>query len=297
MQFYQLQAFTKVAERKSFSRAAEDIYLSQSTVSSHISSLEKHFGQKLFDRLGKEVVLTPFGERFYYWSTEILKLRDMANWDLKDWTGIVEGNIHIGAGTVPAQFMAPFLISEFIKKYPGISFTLTQNSSEIVAEDLLKGVVDMGILGEKYYSEKIEYIPFLDEKLVLITPRNFKLKEPVSLYQVLDYNFVFRKPGSGTQAVVEKIFKKEGIESAKLNVVAYFNNVQSIKQGVKEGLGISIISEIAAMDYAQSKYINKYELKEIGERRTFYFAYNRQKTLAPFINEFIKFSTREGIFP
>jgi len=296
LQFYQLFAFTRVAEKKSFSKAAEDIYLSQSTVSSHISSLEKHFGQKLFDRLGREVVLTPFGEKLYHWAKEILKLKEMAIWDLKEWTGKVEGIFHIGAGTVPAQFMVPFLTSQFFKKYPGISFTLTQNSSQLVAEEILKGNVDLGILGEKYYPEKIEYIPFLSEKLVLITPPELKLRDPVSIYHVLDYNFIFRKPGSGTQHVVEKFFKKEGLEPGCLNVVAYFNNVQSIKQGVKEGLGVSIISEIAAMDYAQSNFINKYELNEIKERRTFFFAYSRQKTMAPFITEFINFSKEKAIF-
>ncbi|UNC90831.1 selenium metabolism-associated LysR family transcriptional regulator [Candidatus Contubernalis alkaliaceticus] len=287
MQFYQLQAFIKVAEKRSFSRAAEDIFLSQSTVSTHIGSLEKHFGQKLFDRLGKEVTLTPFGEKLFYWAREMIKMRDMALWDLKEWTGKTEGNIHIAASTVPAQFMAPFLISYFVKKYPGIQFTLTQNSSEIVADCLLKGDADLGMLGEKYYSEKIEYIPFLDEKLVLITPADVVFNNPISITEVLDYPFIFRKPGSGTQAVVEKIFKKENIDISRLNVVAYFNNVQSIKQGVKEGVGVSIISEIAAMDYSHSSLINYYHLKELKNRRSFYFAYNRQKTLAPYIQEFI----------
>lgn len=297
MQFYQLNAFIKVAEKKSFSKAAEELYLSQSTVSTHISSLERYFGQKLFDRLAREVVLTPFGKRLFYWSQEIMKTKDMAVWDLKDWTGKVEGNIHIGAGTVPSQFMVPFLISEFIKKYPGINFTLSQNSSELVAEDILQGKIDLGILGEQYYPEKIEYMPYLSEKLVLITPRDIELTEPVSLFELLDYNFILRKAGSGTQHAIEKIFKKEGLELPRLKVVAHFNNVQSIKQGVKEGLGISIISEIAAVDYAHSGYINNYTIKEINERRTFYFAYNNKKTLAPHITEFVNYSREKVIFP
>ncbi len=297
MQFYQLNAFIKVAEKKNFSRAADELYLSQSTVSSHISSLERHFGQKLFDRLGREVVLTPFGEKLFYWSQEIMKAKDMAVWDLKDWTGKVEGSIHIGAGTVPSQFMVPFLISEFLKKYPGISFTLSQNSSEMIAEDILQGKVDMGILGDKYFQEKIEYIPYLSERLVLITPRDVKLTEPVSLFDLLDYNFIMRKAGSGTQHAIEKILKKEGLEMSRLKVVAHFNNVQSIKQGVKEGLGVSIISEIAAGDYARSGYIYQYTLTEINERRTFYFAYNGKKTLAPHTMEFINFSREKVVFP
>lgn len=290
MQLHQLTVFMRVAEKKSFSRAADDIFLSQSTVSTHISGLEKYFGQKLFDRLGKEAVLTPFGERLYHWARELLKLRDMALWDLREWTGKVEGGIRIGAGTVPAQYIAPFLMSRFLIKYPGISYTLSQSSSAEVADSLLRSDVDLGILGEKYYGEKLEYIPLLDEDLVLITPANLTLKEPVSIYSLLNHQFIFRKPGSGTQAVLEKLLKQEGVPFTRLQIIAHFDNVQSIKQAVKEGMGLSIISEIAALDYQQGGFINVYRLQELTEKRMFYFAYNKKRSQAPYVLEFISFS-------
>ncbi len=289
MDFHQLLVFTKVAEKQSFSRAAEDLFLSQSTVSTHIGSLEKHFGQKLFDRLGREVALTPFGEKLHYWAQEILKLQDMAIWDLKEWTGKAEGNISIGAGTVPAQFIAPFLMSRYLLKYPGITFTLTQNSSEAVADSLLKSETDLGMLGEKYYSDRIDYIPLLDENLVLITPPKVILRSPVSIYYLLEHNFIFRKPGSGTQAVLEKILRKQNMSLNKLKVIAYFDNVQSIKQAVKENMGLSIVSEIAALDYKESGFLNVYKLVELKEKRTFYFGYHKKKSLPPYISEFITF--------
>lgn len=289
MQFYQLKAFVKVADRKSFSRAAEDLYLSQSTVSIHVSSLEKYFSQKLFDRLGKEVALTPFGQKMYYWAREILKARESALWELKEWTGKTEGRIHIGGGTVPAQYMLPYLVSQFSKKYPGIEYLVTKNSSQLIAESLLQGETDLGVLGEKYYEDKLDYLPYMEEKLVLITPKETLMDNPVSLFNLLEYPFIFRKAGSGTQAVLEKIFKKEGVNPSKLKVPALFNNVESIKQGVKAGLGFSIISEIAARDYQKIGFLNTYELKEINEKRSFYFACNYRKTMAPYVEEFINF--------
>ena len=290
MQLHQLSVFVRVAEKRSFSKAAEDIFLSQSTVSTHISSLEKHYGQKIFDRLGKEVVLTPFGERLYHWSRELLNLQDMALWDLREWTGKVEGTIRMGAGTVPAQYIAPYLMSQYIIKYPGISFTLSQDSSKAVAESLLKGDVDLGILGEKYFADKLEFIPLLDEKLVLITPASLVLQEPVSIHSLLTHSFVFRKPGSGTQAVLEKLLQQAGVTLNQLKTIAHFDNVQSIKQAVKEGMGLAIISEIAAMDYQQSAFINVYRLKELKEKRMFYFAYNKKRSQPPHTMEFITFS-------
>lgn len=290
MQLHQLAVFMRVAEKKSFSRAAEDIFLSQPTVSNHISNLEKYFGQKIFDRLGKEVVLTPFGERLYRWGQEFLKLQDMALWDLKEWTGKVEGSIRVGAGTVPAQYIAPYLMSQFLIKYPGIKFSLSQSSSQTVAEGLLQGDVDLGILGELYFAEKLEYLPLLAEDLVLITPAYLTLQEPVSIYSLLKQRFIFRKPGSGTQAVLEKMLKEADVPVNRLQAIAYFDNVQSIKQAVKEGMGLSIISEIAATDYRQSGYINAYRLQELTEKRTFYFAYNGKKTQPSYVFEFINFS-------
>ncbi|MBS4025923.1 MAG: LysR family transcriptional regulator [Clostridia bacterium] len=290
MQFQQLFVFTKVVEKNSFSKAAEDIFLSQSTVSNHISNLESYFGLKLFDRLGKEIVLTPFGQKLYHWAQEILKLKEMAIWDLKDWTGKIQGKLSIAASTVPAEYMVPLLISNFRKQYPEVQFSLIQSNSEAVAEVLMKGTAELGILGEKYFPEKIDYIPFIKERLVLITPADLKLKEPVSVNALLDLPFIFRTSGSGTQATVKKILKKYGLHSSSLNIVAYFDSVQSVKQGVKAGLGVSIISEIAAADYANYNLVNSYPLDEIAEKRAFYFAYNSQITLSPLIKEFIDFS-------
>jgi DNA-binding transcriptional LysR family regulator len=294
MQFQQLFVFTKVAEKNSFSKAAEDIFLSQSTVSNHISNLESYFGQKLFDRLGKEIVLTPFGQKLYPWAQEILKLKEMAIWDLKDWTGKIQGKLSIAASTVPAEYMVPLLVSRFRKKYPEVQFTLAQSNSEAVAEILIKGAAEIGILGEKYFPEKIVYIPFMKERLVLITPTDLKPEDPVSVNILIDLPFIFRTAGSGTQATVEKFLKKYGVHSSSLNIVAYFDSVQAVKQGVKAGLGVSIISEIAAADYSKYNLVNSYQLDMITEKRVFYIAYNKQKTLSPLIKEFIDVSLSAG---
>ncbi len=288
MQFHQLVCFVKVVEKKSFSIAAEVLYLSQSTVSTHISSLEKYFGQKVFDRLGKEINLTPFGEKLYQWAKEILQIRENALWDLKDWTGKIQGNINIAASTVPAQYMVPSIIAKFLKKYPQVKFNLTQESSKKTAKSILKGNSDIGMLGEKYFEDKIKYISYTQEKLVLITPSSLKLKDPVHIEDIIEEPFIFRKAGSGTQKVIEKILKQQNIKKERINIIGYFDSVQSIKHGVKEGIGVAIISEIAARDFQKRGLINVNTITEFKEDRIFYLAYNKQKTLSPLAMEFIK---------
>lgn len=287
---HQLEIFTQVAENCSFTKAAQILFLSQSTVSIHISNLEKHFGQNLFDRLGKEVVLTPFGEKLYPWAREMLVLKDKTLWEMRDWTKKIDGHLNIAASTVPAQYAIPFLLAKFLKKYPGIKFVLEQSGSQKVAEKLVKGEAEIGMIGKQYHQDQLIFIPFAEERLVLITPTTLQLRNKISISELLDYPFLFRKSDSGTQATLVRMLNIAGVSLSQLQVVGYFDSVDALKQCVKEGIGISIISAIAALDYVNSKFINAYELAELPEKRMFYFAHHQKRTLSPLAEAFMSFS-------
>ncbi|NTW05256.1 MAG: LysR family transcriptional regulator [Peptococcaceae bacterium] len=297
MLMHQLYIFIRVAEEKSFSKAAESIYLSQSTVSTHIASLEKYFGQKLFDRLGKKVVLNCFGEKLYPWAKEILLLKEKALMDLKDYKIRIEGNIKICASTVPAHYIVPQLISRFSSQNPDIKFTLETYNSKYAAEMLLRGETDLAFLGLRYYTDKLNYLPLTEEKLVLITPLGVEISNTPKLKDLIGYPFLFRKPGSATQMIVEKILKKSGIDVARLKVVSYFDSVQVLMQCVREGLGISIVSEIAASEFMSHNLIKTFELGELSEKREFYLAYNKEKTISPVGKLFMDFCTAQENIP
>jgi len=290
MLLHQLEVFTQVAEKSSFSKAAESLFLSQSTVSTHINNLEKHFGQKLFDRLGKEVVLTPFGQKLYPWAREMLVLKNRALWEMKDWKGKIEGHLTIAASTVPAQYAIPFLLAKFLASYKGIKFILEQSGSEKVAEKLVKGEAEIGLLGKQYNQEQLHFIPFAEEKFVLITPTSLHLSGKPSLADLAGYPFLFRKSDSGTQALLEQMLAMSGVTVSKLNIAGYFDSLEALKESVKEGIGIAIISAIAAIDWVKNKKINAYELAELVEKRSFYFAYHKKRTLSPLAETFIDFS-------
>lgn len=289
MLLHQLEAFINVAEKKSFSKAAEALYLSQSTVSTHISNLEAYYGHKLFDRLGKEIVLTGAGEKLYPLAKEILVLQDKALWVLKENADKIEGQLKIAASTVPAQYIVPKLIAGFSRKYSNIKYSLDLLDSIHVAEKLAKGEADIGLLGYQYLPDKLNFTPLIEEKLVVITPPDCNLPKTLSIKDITAYPFLFRKHGSGTQATLERILQEHKVELAKLHVIGYFDSVQVVKQCVKEGLGISIISEIAAADYVEQNWINVYELQDVSEKRTFYLASNKARILSPLVKEFLSF--------
>lgn len=296
MDLHQLFVFAKVVEHKSFSKAAEDIFLSQSTVSSHIQALERTLNVSLFDRVGREIILTPSGERLYQWALKLLLLKDQAMVDLKGGATELRGMIRIGASSVPGQFMIPKMVKQFREQYPNATFHINQASSKNVADKVLNGSVDFGILGEKYENDKLCYIPLLKENLVLITSKQSNIVGPVFIQDLLNHPFIMRNSDSGTNSLIEKFLKKNKISKDRMNIVAYTENGQTLIQFVLQNIGIAIISEMAASEYYDRNLLTIHHIHEFNEERYFYLVYNLQKTQSMISKLFIE-SAHELIKP
>ncbi|MFS0775574.1 selenium metabolism-associated LysR family transcriptional regulator [Neobacillus sp. 3P2-tot-E-2] len=294
MDLHQLHVFTKVVEHKSFSKAAEDIFLSQSTVSSHIQALERTLNVNLFDRVGREIILTPSGERLYQWALKLLLLKDQAMLDLKEGATELRGMIRIGASSVPGQFMIPKMVKQFRQQYPKATFHINQSSSKNIADKVLNGSVDFGILGEKYDNEKLCYIPLLKEHLVLITSKQSNIVGPVNIQDLLSYPFIMRNSDSGTNSLIEKFLKKNQISKDQMNIVAYTENGQSLIEFVFQEIGIAIISKMAASEYLERNLLTIHEINEFHDERYFYLVYNKNKTQSMLSKLFIE-GAREWI--
>lgn len=287
MDLHQLYIFSKVVEHKSFSKAAEDIYLSQSTVSSHIQSLEKALNATLFDRVGRESILTPYGERLYEWALQLLQLKDQALLDLSEGMTNFRGSIRIASSSVPGQFMIPKMVKKFNKEFPSVTFSIYQSSSKNVVEKVLNGAVDFGILGEKYDNDKLKYTPLLKEKLVLISPKEMNITSPIQIKDIIKYPFVMRNSDSGTNSIFERFLKKDKITKEQINIVAYTDSSQSLIQFVKEGIGLAVISEIAAKEYGDRNYIDINEMEDFDVERYFYLVQHINRTQSIVSKKFI----------
>lgn len=294
MDLHQLYIFTKVAEYKSFSKAADAIYLSQSTVSSHIQSLEKMLNVKVFDRIGREILLTPQGERLYYWAQKLLALKDQAVLDVNKSQTRLDGIIRLGASSVPSQCIVPKLVKKFRGKYANITFSICQSSSKTIADKVLEGTIDAGVIGELYGNDKLEYIPLQKERLVLITAGDkFHIQAPVKMEDIIHLPFILRNSNSGTFSMLKRFLKKKGIKEEHLNVAAYTDTTQSLVEFVRQGIGISIISELAAKEYEASHLFNVYKIEDFQDERFFYLVYNKKKTHSMIAKLFIKMASEE----
>lgn len=294
MDFKQIEAFVYVVRHKSFSKAADAIYLTQPTVSAHISSLEKEIGTKLIDRSSKEIVPTKAGKIFYEYALNLMNTRDKAIFSLSEFTKGLSGRIDIAASTVPSQYIMPQLILEFQKKYKNIFFNLVQLDTNQVIEEILDNGYEIGIVGSKINSDKLEFERLLEDKIVLITPNNEKYNKinsnTISLEELKNENFIFREIGSGTRKEFEKRLIKAGKDPKSINVVAHMNSTEAIKQAVSSGLGVSIVSLISAKDYINFGLIKAFEIKEFDMNRELYLVYHKNRPISPLVNIFKEFS-------
>jgi DNA-binding transcriptional LysR family regulator len=247
MDIHQLKVFISVYKNKSFSKAAKEVFLTQPTVSEHIKILEEDLGCKLFDRIGKTVIPTKEAEILYGYAVDIANKID----NLKDTAQRIKskpaGNLLVGASSIPGTYILPRLISSFKNTYPNISVQVDISDSKQVIENLVSGKFLIGIVGTIINNSKIDYVPFMNDELVIISP-NFIHETDIEPEKILKFPFIIREEGSGTRKEMENLLNELGIDTHDLQIVCTLSSTDAVKQAVKSGLGISILSIHAVKD-------------------------------------------------
>lgn len=292
MDFRQLEAFLAIAKFKSFSKAAEHLYLTQPTVSNHLLNLEKDLNTILVNRSNKNISLTKAGELLYDYAINIINLRENARFKLGEFKGKIVGNIEIASSTIPEQYIIPELICEFSNIYPDVTFTMCHYDSTQVVEGIIDGHIDFGIVGAKIPHNQLKYVELLNDELVVVTPyneSNSNKRLEISLDELLKEKLILREQGSGTRNILEKSLRKENIDINELQIVAYVENTEAIKQCIRRGLGISILSKRAIEDEIKYKLLDYVKIKDVKLQRNFYFVYHSQRLQSPLEVEFRRF--------
>ncbi|HUU51059.1 MAG TPA: selenium metabolism-associated LysR family transcriptional regulator [Nitrospinota bacterium] len=291
-----LEILSKIIELKSFSKAAEELYLTQPTISGHIIELEKRLGIKLLDRLGKEILPTKAGSLLYNYSKRILKLRAEAEQALEHFKSRFKGKLFIGGSTIPGVYILPSLIEQFNKKHPEISITLKLSDSKGTFKNVLEGTIEIGVIGARIKNNKIEYNKFFDDEIILICSKNhdWTKKDSISLNNLKKESFISRERGSGTRITMEKELQSHHININDFNVVAEMENNEAIKQGVKCGLGVSFISKRAVEDELIKGTLKKVKIRGVKIKRVFYIIRRKGKTLSPLCSLFFNFLSKSS---
>lgn len=291
MDFKQLESFAAVVEYKSFTKAAEKLYISQPTISTHIRALEDELGTRLLIRTTKSIEITPHGWEVYESARSILELRNNL---IRNFTSNEEKLIHIGASTIPSAYILPEMLPSFGKLYPDIYFHVEQSNSQGIIEAIQKGKYDVGLVGSACSGESLACEPFYRDRMVIITPVNehflaLKNSPDFSLDALLNAPVILREQGSGSEKLVENFFEKMQVKEEDLQVIARINDQESIKNLVAGGLGISFISKRAAQNYIEGKRLLSFELPEHVAERQLYVLFNKNFILRPYVQQFLQF--------
>jgi DNA-binding transcriptional LysR family regulator len=281
MDLRHFETFLKIAELKSFTKAAEAICLTQPTVSKQIVELERFFDIKLIDRTKKTVALTRAGEILLKYAKDFVNLKKDAVEAIADFRGVKKGTIIVGASTIPGIYILPKVLSAFKKQYDGIQIKLIISDTKDIIEKMEDGDIDIGFVGAKNDSRKIDYKKFVDDTIILIAPPAF----PDSVHPggLKDCPLIARETGSGTRNHFESTLKKiKNMGLADLTVIAELTDTEAIKEAVKSGMGISYISNMAIVDELAAGTLKRLSIHGFPEiKRSFYIISRKGKTILP----------------
>ena len=248
MNLKQLEAFVQVSESGSFSKAAKELFLTQPTISAHISSLEKELNVRLFIRNTKEVSLSDDGKDLYRYAKQITDLEKAI--EERFYMDSDDGKhfITIAASTIPAQYLLPKVLMCYREQIK----IMETDSSEVVTQ-VVDHMVDVGFTGTVLEKKHCKYIPFYKDELAVITPdtpeyRILKEQNRDDIDWIKRKPLILREEGSGTRKEAEKQLKNAGISMEDLDIVASIANQETIKKSVKQGMGITVLSRLAAED-------------------------------------------------
>jgi len=287
----QLEAFVATAEFSSFTKASEELFLTQSTVSSHINALESTMGVRLIQRNARQrVTLTKEGEAVYREAREILD-RCQALQDLKNQT--LENRLVIGASSVPGQCLMPEIMGDFLAICPDCRYVQLRGDSIRIHQYLAQGKANLGFVGVAANPREYHYHPVAEDRLVLITankePYQTLHRSSASGRQLLDMPMILREKNSGTRQEMEHYLRSQQILPENLNVIAQIDNPEAIRSSVSRGLGVSIMSVLAAREYLLTGRLLSFELGDQGAFRKIYLAWPKDALLSAAEQKFLEF--------
>ncbi len=293
MNLKQLEAFVQVAEGGSFSKAAKELFLTQPTISSHISSLERELNARLFVRNTKEVSLSEDGIKLYKYAKQMLDLQR----EIEVTFGMdEEGESHavtIAASTIPAQYLLPEVLTRFSERYPQEQIRIQETDSSKVVMQIVDHRVDIGFTGTVLEKKHCKYIPFYKDELVIITPNTPKYQELVQgnkedISWIKKEHVIMREEGSGTRKEAELQLKGAGVKFTVLDIIASIENQETIKKSVRQGMGISILSKLATADEVANGEILAFPIPNSDEGRDINLVYNKNYQMTRSAERFIK---------
>jgi DNA-binding transcriptional LysR family regulator len=288
----QIEVFNAVARHQNYTRAAEELHLSQPAVSMQIRQLEEGIGLPLFEQVGKQMHLTDAGDQMYIFGREMAGLLDEAEIVFEAIKGVKHGTLTISVATTASHF-ATRLLAEFAKQHEGITISLDVTNREALRRQLENNEPDLVIMGQPPEGVDVEAAVFMDNPLVMIAPAHHPLtgQKKIPLSHFANENFVVREQGSGTRGATQRFFDEHGVP---FNTGIEMTSNEAIKQAVEAGLGLGIVSIHTLELELETRRLNILDVQDFPIMRHWYVLQRKGKRLSPAAQTFKEFVLKQA---
>ncbi len=289
---HQLQVFEAIARFGSFTRAAEELCLTQPTVSQQMKQLTKAVGLPLFEQVGKRLYLTDAGQEVLTVGRDVSERLSQLEMTLADLKGLKQGNLRL-AVTTTAKYFVPRLLGPFRQRYPGIKISLQVTNRQRLLERLSENLDDLYILGQPPEHLDISLRPFLENPLVVLAPHDHPLAQQknIPLQRLAQEPFIMREPGSGTRMAVERFFTEN---RASIKVEMEIGSNEAIKQSIVGGLGVSVLSRYVLALEGIKGPLTILDVEGFPLQLHWYVLYPASKHLSVVASTFLEYLLDEG---
>lgn len=287
----QLRIFETVTRRLSYTKAAEELHLSQPAVSMQIRQLEEIIGLELFEKLGKRIQATEAGKELFNYSQAISYQLREAKEVLSAMKGLGRGRLKLAVAST-INYFAPKLLAGFSKRYPGVSLHLDVTNRKQIIRLLEANETDLVLMGQPPDEIELESTPFMENPLVVIAPPEHALSKEkhIPLDRLANEIFVIREPGSGTRITMERIFQERGLQ---MRLGMEITRNEAIKQAVRAGLGLSVVSQHTIELELETKRLAILNVEGFPVMRKWYLVYRTGKRLSPLAEAFKQYLLTE----
>ncbi|MFC4100980.1 selenium metabolism-associated LysR family transcriptional regulator [Paenibacillus xanthanilyticus] len=281
LNFHQLHIFYTVAERGSFSAAAQALHMTQPAVTMQVQSLEDYFGTKLLQRSTKRIDLTEAGRALMPFAMRSIELIRETDAHMSKFTKQLKGRLQLGSSLTIGEYILPRLLGPFGQEYPHIAISMKVMNTSQIMEDILGHQLNFGLVEAPVNHPDIHTEAVMSDELLLVVDKTHPLAQAaeVSIADAIAYPFVLREQGSGTRLVMEEQMRSHDIDPSKLKIVMELGSTGAVKSAVEAGLGISFLSASSVKHEVALGLIHTIPLTDITFKRQFYSIYLKSALL------------------
>ncbi len=286
-----LQVFHTVARLLSFTKAADELHMTQPAVTFQVRQLEEQFNTRLFDRTHNRISLTEAGHRVFESAGKIFQLYAEMDNSVRELTGDISGILILGASTTIAEYMLPVLLGDFKEKFPDVVIRLKVANTDGIVSQVENNMIDLGVVEAPVSNKNLVVEQCREDELVLIVPPAHELasRDVISLIEITKYPFICREEGSGTREVMIESMNAAGISNADLSVSMELGSLEAIKGAVEAGMGVSVLSSATIVKELKLGTLVALKL-DPPLTRPFSFVHQKQKFRVRAMDELLTFA-------